>query len=402
MKRRRVKITGIGPVTPAGIGTERFWKGILEPVSRVQPYPHVGEEFGPLVAAFLADFDVRDYVPHGSVPRHLARHTNFALAGMMLALQDAGLRPVDVQRLPAAIVTGSSLVDFGGIVKSMDQVGKLGARGAMPRLIFNGALTNVPEMMNEVLGTSARTMVVQTSCCAGLDAVGYAARMVADRETEIAICGGTEAPLSRCPLLELRAAGLTPTTTEMPGRLSRPFDLWRTTGVVSEGACIFILEPESSPRPGYAYVSGWATANDPAGTVCSGMVESSLGALADAGLRPNEIDHISAWAPGHKEIDRGEAQAMERVFGARLPEIGVTSIKGALGAPLGAAPALQIAAMALGKQREQIPPTVNWEFPDPDCNLNLSNQPRHLASRAGLINAHGVGKINSSLILQKC
>ena len=249
---------------------------------------------------------------------------------------------------------------------------------------------------------NARTMIIQTSCCSGLDAVGYGARLIAQCEADLVICGGTEAPLHRCPILEMRAAGLTPMTTEMPERLSRPFDLWRTTGVVSEGACMLVLEPEDSPRPGYSYVSGWATANDDNGTICAGMATAACSALAEAGLRPNQVDSISAWGPGHREIDRGEAQAMRRVFGGQLREIPAYSIKGAIGAALAAAPAIQIAAVALGQRHGIAPPTVNWEYPDPECELNLANRARRVESRAALVNAHGMGKLNSAMVLQRC
>lgn len=402
MKRRRVKITGIGPVTPAGIGREAFWSGILEPVSRVRPYGKLGDEYGPFVAAHLPSFDIGKYVNRALVPKAAARQTLFAVAGAVLAVADAGLEPADLTRLTTAVIAGSSIMDFGGVTSSMEAVSKRGARAAQPRVLFAIGIGSVSSTVGEVLGLRARAMGVSTQCSSGMDAVGTGADLVASGEVDLAICGGTEAPLHRFPLVELRAAELTPPTTEMPERLSRPFDLWRTTGVVSEGACMFVLEPEDSPRAGYSFVAGHAFASDQNGDLCGGMVEAGRLALAEAGIRPEQIESLNAWGPGHKLVDLGEARAMRKLFGPALADLPVVSIKGAVGTPLGAAPAIQIASAALAQRHGVIPPTVNWEYPDPACPLNLSNRPRALASKWTLVNSHGLGAVNSSMVLCRC
>jgi 3-oxoacyl-(acyl-carrier-protein) synthase len=256
--------------------------------------------------------------------------------------------------------------------------------------------------INEVLGISARTMALQSSCCSGLDAIGFAAELVANGEVDLAICGGTEAPLHRFPLLELRAAGLTPPTTDMPERLDRPFDLWRTTGVVSEGASMFVIEAEASRREGYCNIAGYAFANDDRRELCSGIAVATRLSLADAKMRPVQIEAICAWGPGHKLVDLGEARAMGQIFASTLADIPAGSIKGAIGNPLGAAGAIQVAAAALAQSEGVIPPTVNWEYPDPACPMSLSNRPRPLRHAVTLINAHGLAGVNSSLILEQC
>jgi 3-oxoacyl-[acyl-carrier-protein] synthase II len=403
MKRRRVKITGIGPVTPAGIGREDFWRGLQEPVSRVRPFTKFGGEYGPFIAAYFSDFDVGRYVPDRTqIPKGAPRHTLFAMAGAVLAMADAGITKEELLRLNCAAVTGSSLMDFGGITKSTDAVHKQGPKGAIARTIYTTNNAGMPDAIGRFFGLTTRTMTLQNSCCSGMDAVGYAAELVAGGRADLAICGGTEAPLHRCPLLELRAAGLTPATTDMPERFVRPFDRWRTTGVVSEGACMFILEPEESPRPGYSYVSGYSFANDEAGVLCGGMETAGRLALAEARMRPGEIDAISAWGPGHKLIDEAEAQAMVRLFEGGLRDIPAVSIKAAIGSPLGAAGAIQIGAAALAQRNSLIPPTVNWTHPDPACPFNLSAQPRHIEHTRTLVNAHGVGNVNASVILERC
>jgi 3-oxoacyl-(acyl-carrier-protein) synthase len=402
MKRRRVKITGIGPVTPAGIGKDEFWKGILEPVSRVRPYKALSEEYGPLVAAYINKFDVHDYVEQNGFLKGCARHTLFAVAGTMLAVQDAGIPREALRTMECAIMVGTTLMDFGGICDTIDAVHRLGPRAAKGRVVYSSNTASVAGILNQVFGVTARTMALQSSCCSGMDAIGFAAELVARGEVDLALCGGTEAPLHRCPLLELRASGLTPATTEMPERLSRPFDLWRTTGVVSEGACMFVLEPEESPRVGYSYISGYAFANDAPNDLCGGITEASRLAMAEARIRPAQIEVINAWGPGHKLIDAGEARAMAAVFQSMLSDLPTVSIKGAIGAPFGAAPAIQVATAALAQRFSILPPTVNWEYPDPQCPLNLSNCPRAIAHRRTLINAHGLAGVNACMVLERC
>ena len=226
--------------------------------------------------------------------------------------------------------------------------------------------------------------------------------MVSSGEVDIAICGGTESPLYRCPLVELRAAGLTPATQEMPERLCRPFDLWRTTGVVGEGAAMVVIEAESSPRPPYCYLAGYSSCNDLADSLCSGMALAIRQAIADAGFSASEVDSINAWGPGHSEVDAAESEILRRVFGDRLGALPTFSIKGALGNPLGAAPAMQVATSAIALRRGMVPPTVNWDFPDPACPLNLATKTRYLDQGVSLVNAHGLSGVNSSVLLTKC
>lgn len=402
MKRRRVKITGIGPVTPAGIGREEFWAGIQEPMSRVRPFDKLGEEYGAFMAAYIERFNIAKYVDRTKVPKGAARQTLFAVAGAILAVQDAGISQEELAVARCAVVSGSSIMDFGGTISSMDAVQSRGVKMAQPRVLYAIGIGSVPSAINQALGTNGRTLALSNQCSSGMDAIGYAASLVASGEVDMAICGGTEAPLHRFPLIELRAAELTPATTDMSGRMARPFDLWRTTGVVAEGACMFVIEPEGSARAGYGYLSGYGFANDPDGELCAGMVDAGKIAMAQAGIRPADIEVLSAWGPGHKLVDSAEARAMTALFGRDLPEIAVGSIKGAIGTPLGAAPAIQIAAAALGLRHGVIPPTVNWEHPDPDCCLNLSNRARRIAHRRTLINSHGLGAVNSCVVMERC
>jgi 3-oxoacyl-(acyl-carrier-protein) synthase len=402
MKRRRVKITGIGPVTPAGIGREAFWRGILEPVSRIRAYTKLGPEFGPFSAAYLDSIHPERHLSKAVLPKAAARHTLFGIVGSALAIHDAQLAANELNKKNTVIVVGACVMDFGGIIRTIDSVQLKGRKGAIGRTVSTTNLATVAATIGSTLGLNARSMSVQSSCCTGLDAIGHAARLVAAGEAEIAICGGTDAPLFRCPLIEFRSVGLTPNCSENAGRLNRPFDMWRTTGVISEGAGIVVIEPERSPRPAYAFIDGYAYRNDLENELCGGMSGAMEHALADAQLHRSQIDTISAWGPGHWQVDACEARELNRVFGPLLKTIPTFSIKGAIGSPLGAASAIQVLTAALSLRHAILPPTVNWEYPDPSCALNLSNRRRDVAHTVTLVNAHGLSGVNSSMILRRC
>jgi 3-oxoacyl-(acyl-carrier-protein) synthase len=400
VKRRRVKITGIGFVTPAGIGKEAFKKGILEPVSYVVPVKRFDPEAGSFVASEVKGFRLGDYVD-AAISKHLPRHTQFALAATMLALRDAGISNEEARRRSPLVVLGTSLIAHDLMNKTIAGVARGGPRQALARAVFQAPGGAIGGSVLELLG-SGRALYLQTACCAGADAIGNAVSLVAAGETDLAICGGTEAPIFDCPMYELKMAGLSPDTSDRPEQLCRPFDLWRTTGVIGEGACIVTLEPETSPRPGYAFISGYAFSSDENGTSCSGLSSAIRLCLANAGVRASDVDHISAWGPGHRKVDAAESLILRQVFGNELEHIPVASIKGAIGNPLGAAGAIQIGCAALGIRDSFIPPTVNWKHPDPACRLDLSSQPRFMPIGTVLVDAHGLSGSNSSLLLRRC
>lgn len=397
--RRRVKITGIGPVTPAGIGREAFFHGINESISRVRAITRFDPQAGPFVGAEIVDFDLRKYAP-AELPRRIPRHTQFAVAASVLALQDAGLDPRDLADMNPTIISGTTLMDCEGIGKTYEQVAKHGPQFGLISSVLTGLSVSVADKISRVLETQSRIMSLQTACCSGIDAIGQGADLVASGQTDFVLCGGTEAPLFYHPMLELGLADLSPRSSESPESICRPFDLWRTTGVIGEGACFVILEPEESPRPGYGYIAGHGTAHDDDSGVGSGWVESTNSAFHNSGIRPSEVDYISAWGPGHKTIDLIEANTMRSIFGRRLEDVAVASIKGAIGSPLAAAGAIQVASVALSMKSGIIPPTVNWATPDPGCPLNLSNEARRIHVRRCLVNGHAISGNNSSLIIE--
>ncbi|MBL9200194.1 MAG: hypothetical protein JNL39_06785 [Opitutaceae bacterium] len=400
MKRRRVKITGLGFVTPAGIGRDEFLRMIQEPVSRVVAYRRFPDDAGAFVAAEVRNFKIENYVS-GANPKRMPRHTQFALGAAVQALNDAQITLDQARAHNPVIMIGAALMDFGTIGKIFERVAKNGLLSAVSTSVSDSLVSGIGAAIGALIGGTTRAMSFQSACCSGLDSIGEAAGLVAIGETDLAICGGTEAPLHLHPMLELRLAGLAPGNPERPEQQCRPFDRWRTTGVIGEGACVMVLEPESSPRPAYAYIEGHGYASDMAEGSCNGLLEAVRLATGNAGVRPRDIEAVSAWGPGHKVLDAAESAMMRTYFGDALREIPVSSLKGAIGNPFAAAGAIQVGCAALGLKHGFIPPTVNWQHPDPACPLNLSARPRYISHRNTLINSHGLSGSNACLVLKQ-
>lgn len=399
MKRRRVKITGIGLVTPAGIGKDEFREGILSKQSFVGAVKRFPVDGGPFVAAEIKKFNVGDYYDTPSFKR-LPRHTQFALAASKLALEDSGLKQCELSSGSPIVITGTSLMDSAVINKTIEDVATKGPRFGLARVVHHGPTASIGAAIAEVVKGS-KSIAFQSACCSGLDAIGYAASLVAEGQSDIAVCGGTEAPIYYHPMLELKMAELSPSTAERAEDLCRPFDLWRTTGVIGEGACMLVIEPEHSPRLGYAFVDGYASAYDQNQDAVSGLEVAIRLCLANGNFACTEVESLSAWGPGHRVIDAAEVRVLRRVFGPLLEDIPAVSIKGAIGNPFAAAGAIQAGVAALGLREGFIPPTVNWTYPDPDCRLNLSGLPRFLNIKNALINSHGIAGTNACLLLSK-
>jgi 3-oxoacyl-[acyl-carrier-protein] synthase II len=400
--RRRVKITGIGPVTPAGIGKEEFFKGINESVSHVRAIRRFDEELGAFIGAEIKNFDLRDYAPDEN-PRRLSRHTQFALVGAMLALADANMTPEEAVKLNPIIGTGTSIMDLDKVGRSVLAVERKGARYAMGSTVYESSSITVSGKIASYLGAGGvglRMFGHQSACCSGLDAIGRAADLVASGQTDLAITGGAEAPLTLHPLAEFNSVELSPSHNEAPEKACRPFDMWRSTGVLGEGAAIMLLEPESSPRPAYAWVTGYGYANDSYNIPAAGISEAVRDALVNACRRPADVDYICTWGTGHRLIDAYEAMALRSQFGERLMEIPAASIKGSIGIALGASGAIQTASVALSMKHGIIPPTVNWNTPDPSCPLNLSNSYRRITPTVAIVTAHGLAGSNAAVVIE--
>ena len=329
-------------------------------------------------------------------PRRMGRFTQMALIAAKQAFADAQLddKLLKTPRIPIVMGVSTSAMD----------VRELPARAY-------SAITGIPHACTSTIAYTyhldARLLTVSDGCASSLDAIALAAEIVRGGQADWAVAGGSDGAITRYVFECMSQARKLSTRNDDPRRASRPFDRLRDGGVISEGAGIVILENlehalARGVRP-YAEIAGYGSWADPCdGEEGGGMARAMQLALANAGRRAEDVDHISAHGPGDPHMDALESRMIKQVFGRRAHQIPVTSIKGATGNPMGAGGVLQTIAAALSLRHGLVPPTANYEEPDPECDLDIvSRQARRQAIRSVLVNTHGFGRGNSSMLLDR-
>jgi 3-oxoacyl-[acyl-carrier-protein] synthase II len=410
MSRRRAVITGIGPVTCIGHGRENFWNGILAEksgISRISSFDP--RPFQVRCAGEILDWDPEDFFSPQRLKR-LDRYAQFAVASAKLALDDAGIEYSREQ--PQRHVGVSFGTALGGVCKAEDQhirYLKKGARGVNPMLaiqVFGGsAHSNIAiEFGFRGVGTTN-----SNSCASGTVAVGEALRYIRDGFADVIIAGGAEAPLSA---LTIGAFDIIKTMSRWdgdPAFASRPFDRLRDGFVMGEGAASLIVEEFEHARARgakiYAEVLGYSLNNDgfhmtaplPSGESC---IRAMRDALADAQLAPEQIDYINAHASSTRLNDSTETMSIKHFFGEHGKKIPVSGTKGYHAHPLGATGAIEAAICALALDRQWVPPTINYQNPDPACDLDIvPNHGRATELNYVMSNSFGFGGINGCVVL---
>ncbi len=409
-KQRRAVITGIGPVTCIGTGKAEFWDGMRAEKSGIR---HVSTFDTTAFHAHCAG-EIRDWVPEDHFPPHrlkrLDRYAQFSVASAKMALDDAALsysREEPQHRVGVSFGTA-----LGGIANAEDQHAhflKKGTRGVNQTLalqVFGGsAHSNIAiEFGFRGVGTTN-----SNSCASGTVAVGEALRYIRDDFADVIIAGGAEAPLSP---LTFGAFAIIKTMSQSagdPARACRPFDLQRDGFVMGEGAASLVIEELEHARARgahiYAEVLGYSLNNDafhmtsplPSGESC---IRAMREALTDAQLAPEQIDYVNAHASSTQLSDSTETMALKQVFGAHASKLAVSGTKAFTGHPLGATGAIEAAISALALDAGWIPPTLNRDNPDPQCDLDVvPNRGRAAELHYVLSNSFGFGGINSCVIL---
>lgn len=406
-KRNRVVITGMGVVAPNGIGLEAFWESLLAGRSGVGPITLFdASDLKSRIAGEVKNFDPAEHIEPELKHRRMARHTQFAYAATMMALRDAGLEISELDLpSPTPVVVGVSTSAMDIIERSISDFDQHGERAMSPTAV--GALTPqaAANIIADRIGARANAATVSSACPSGLDAVATAAAMIQCGDAELAIAGGTDAPITKHTFAAFIATGLSSYRNEEPERASRPFDLGRDSGVISEGAGMFVLENfERAQARGakiYLEIGGFARQRDHApDQPGSGLVDSMTLALSNAGRTTDDVDYISAYGPGHPVLDAAEVRYIKEVFGNRAYSVPISSIKGVTGNPLAAGGPFQIAACALSFRDQMIAPTANYEVEDPDCDLDfVPKRPRKVKLDCILMNVRGLGGSTSSMVV---
>jgi 3-oxoacyl-[acyl-carrier-protein] synthase II len=408
-KRNRVVVTGMGVLSPNGIGLEAFWESLLAAKSGIGPITLFdASEFKSRIAGEVKDFDPFDYIEADQKPKRMARHTQFAYAAAMMALRDAGLEVNNLQLPnPTPVVIGVSTSALDVIERVFHEVTGPGPDRVSPTELGASKPQAAANVIADRIGTCAHAATVSSACPSGLDAIAIAAAMIRSGEADFAIAGGTDAPITPLAMASFIASGLSSRRNSEPETASRPFDLSRDSGVISEGAGILILEnrerAEARGARSYVEISGYGTQRDPdIQKPASGLEFSMELALANAGQGAGEIDYISAYGPGHPMLDAVEVELIKRVFGRRAYLLPVSSIKGVTGNALAAGGPFQLISCALSIRDQVLPPTANYSIADPECDLDcVPNRPRKARVHSALVNVRGLGGSASSMVVNQ-
>ena len=408
--RRRVVITGLGPITCAGIGLAAFWQSVREGrsgISRITSF-----DTGELKAH--CGGEIREWDPTVFFPPHrlkrLDRYAQFSVASTLLALEDAGL-PWSKERPNARVGVsfGTALGGIAGAESEHQRFLKKGQRGVNQTLalqVFGGSAHSNIAIEYGFRGPGTTN---SNSCASGVIAVGEAMRYIRDGMADVMIAGGAEAPLSP---LTFGAFDFIRTMSRWEGDppfACKPFDLGRDGFVMGEGAASLVIEArEHAIQRGahiYAEVLGYSLNNEayhmttplPSGEA---VIDCMNAALADARIAPTEIDYINAHASGTQLNDANECAAVRAVFGAHAARLAVSGTKPFTAHPLGATGAMETALCALALDRGFVPPTLHHRTPDPACDLDIvPNTGREQPLRYAMNNAFGFGGINAVLVL---
>lgn len=407
-KKNRVVVTGIGILAPNGIGVDAFWESLLAGRSGIGPITLFdASEFKSQIAGEVKGFDPREFIEPELKPKRMARHTQLAYAATMMALRDAGL---DLDHLeiptPLPVIIGVSMNAMDVIESAFYSVANHGPNRMSPTTSAASIPSAPASVIADRIGVKAHGATVSSACPSGLDAVADAAAMIRDGEVEMAVAGGTDAPITPLVMGSFVANGLASCRNGEPEKASRPFDLDRDSGVISEGAGIFVLETleraEARGTPIYLEITSYAKQRDLDATKpASGLEDSMRAALANGAMLTTAVDHISAYGPGHPILDATEVEVLKKVFGTHLQHIPINSIKGVTGNALSAGGPFQLAACALTIRDQIVAPTVNFETPDPNCDLDFVTRPTKAKVDCALLNVRGLGGTASTMIVNR-
>ena len=415
-KQKRVVVTGLGVVSPVGNDVETFWKALLEGKSGVRRLACFDPTyFTSKVAAEVRDFDPTPYLSAKEIKR-MDRFVQFAVVAAKLAMIDSKIDMSKTNPDRTGVIVGSGIGGLHTIEAEHRQFIELGPEKGpsrispfiIPMLIVNMAAGQI----SITLGLKGPNSTVATACATGNHAIGDALRIIQRGEAEIMVSGGSEAATTHmgfggfCALKALSTA-----YNDQPEKACRPFDKNRDGFVMGEGAGVVILEElEHALKRNakiYCEMAGYGmsgdayhmTAPDPEG---NGGVKCMTATLKDAGVKPEEVDYINAHGTSTLYNDKIETLAIKKVFGAHAKKLAISSTKSVTGHLLGAAGGVEMIATALALKNGIIPPTINYETPDPDCDLDyVPNKPRGAKIKIAMSNALGFGGHNATLLAKR-
>jgi len=406
MTEREVVVTGIGAITPLGIGIDEFWTGLTKGRSGIGPLTRYDRGESPIGLAGQVDgFVAGDYMA-ANVERKLARFSQLGLAAGKLAVGHANLSPDEIDSERSGAVVGTCYAGLGELEGISLRYAERGWRGVDatvgPIMMANAAAS----MISISLGFAGPVECVTTACATGAQAISRATDLIRHGQADLVLAGGCDAPITPVAVNSFAGARALATDNDNPAGASRPFDARRQGFVVSEGAVVLVLEAADvararGARP-LATVLGWGHSADafnlatprPDGT---GAAMAMTAALQMAGCSPSDVGYVHAHATATQLGDSAESKALHQVFAGQPPPVSAT--KSMTGHMMGAAGSAGAAAAILALAKGVLPPTINYAEPDPECDLDVvPNQSRAATPEIVLCNAFALGGINCSLV----
>jgi 3-oxoacyl-(acyl-carrier-protein) synthase len=420
---RRVALTGVGVISPLGIGKDAYWQGLVEGRSATK---HLSElvdgklydrfDFASNVVAEVADFDAEAGPGLPEEVRRLDRFVQFAISGALQAVSDANLdvTAIDRERLGITLSTaicGTPQMEREFIAVTGNGLLPVDPAKAGPDL-YLASMSNTPSIiLAALLGAQGPCLTLSTGCVGGIDAIGYAFDSIRFGETDVVLAGASEAPITPVTTASFEIINcLSRRHNDHPEGASRPFDAGRDGFVLAEGCGVVVLEEWEHARARgahvYAEITGFelgCNALHMTDLLSDGadLARTITGALADARLEPHDVDHVNAHGSSTPQNDRCESKALVLALGEHARGIPVNSTKSMTGHALAAASAQEIIACALAMQHGMVHPTINYERPDPECDLDyVPNTARAWDGDVILSDASGFSGLHATLVLR--
>ncbi len=411
MDEQRVVVTGMGVVTPIGLGIEEFWEGLKEGRNGVSKITHFDpSDYRSQMAAEVKDFDPSDWIDGKSVDR-MDRFVHFGMASSVMALNDAGLNTFAFDSNRAGVIIGSGI---GGAITIQDGYSKLqekGPKSINPFFVSKALINMAACLVSITYGLKGPLSAPCVACSTGANAIGDAFRIIQRGDADIMLAGGTEASINPLPFAGFCAARSMSTQNDCVEKASRPFEKNRDGFVMGEGAGIVVLErlehALSRNARIYAELIGYGntadafhfTAPEPGG---DGMIRVMRAALNDAGIDPQKVKYINAHGTSTVLNDKIESEAIMEVFGDHCKNLKISSIKSMIGHLLAAAGSTEFVSTVMSVYTGKLPPTINYEESDPECPLDyVTNGAESIDFKLALSNSFGFGGGNVCLIVKK-
>ncbi len=411
VSERRVVVTGIGLVSPLGVGTDANWQAVLAGKSGIVPITRFDTaRYATRIAGEIPDFDPFRFIDRKEA-RKMDRFIQYALAAADLAVADSGLAPAEIEGDRTGTYVGSGIGGIGTIEDTHRVLMEKGPERVSPFFIIQVVVNEASGHISIRYRAKGPNSATATACSTGTHAIGDSFRIIARGDADIMITGGAESPITPLSLAGFSNMKALSERNDEPAKASRPFDARRDGFVMGEGSGVIIIEElghalRRNARI-YAEIAGYGMSADAFHVTApsadgDGAIRVMRQALEDAGVGPGDVQFINAHGTSTPYNDKTETLAIKTVFGAQAAKIGVSSTKSMTGHLLGAAGGLEAGLTSLCLFHQVMTPTINYEFPDPDCDLDyVPNQARPAEIVHALSNSFGFGGTNGALLFKR-